>query len=194
MYAIYQFFATPHLNLVLAIQKDEESKDVKKAMRAQNDLKLKKAKTPHVSKKLLFNNFTATKTAMKYIFVCGGTISGLGKGVTVSSIGAILQLYGFNITAIKIDPYLNLDAGTMSPFEHGEVYVLEDGAEVDLDLGNYERYLNVHLSGSHNITTGKIYSKVIEAERRGDYLGKTVQVVPHITNAIIDWISMTSEV
>lgn len=131
---------------------------------------------------------------MKYIFVCGGTISGLGKGVTVSSIGAILQSYGFNITAIKIDPYLNLDAGTMSPFEHGEVYVLEDGAEVDLDLGNYERYLNVHLSGSHNLTTGKIYSKVIEAERRGDYLGKTVQVVPHITNAIMDWISMTSEI
>ena len=131
---------------------------------------------------------------MKYIFICGGSVSGIGKGVTVSSIGAILQLYGFSITSIKIDPYLNVDAGTMSPFEHGEVFVLDDGAEVDLDLGNYERYLNISLTSSHNITTGKIYSRVIEAERRGDYLGKTVQVVPHVTNAIMDWIQMTSEV
>jgi CTP synthase len=105
-----------------------------------------------------------------------------------------LQLYGFSITTIKIDPYLNVDAGTMSPFEHGEVYVLNDGAEADLDLGNYERYLDIHLSKMHNITTGKIYSKVIDAERRGDYLGKTVQVIPHITNAIMDWLSMTSEI
>lgn len=105
-----------------------------------------------------------------------------------------MKLYGFSVTSIKIDPYLNVDAGTMSPFEHGEVYVLDDGAEVDLDLGNYERYLDINLTNNHNLTTGKIYSRVIEAERRGDYLGKTVQVVPHITNAIMDWIAMTSEV
>ena len=103
----------------------------------------------------------------------------------MSSIGAILKSCGYHLTSIKIDPYLNVDAGTMSPFEHGEVYVLHDGSEVDLDLGNYERYLNIRLHSDHNITTGKIYQRVIEAERKGDYLGKTVQVVPHVTNAIM---------
>lgn len=115
-------------------------------------------------------------------------MSGLGKGVTISSMGRILQAAGFVVTSIKIDPYLNVDAGTMSPFEHGEVFVLSDGGEADLDLGNYERFLNIQLSADHNITTGKIYRKVISRERRGDYLGKTVQVVPHITNEIQDWI------
>ena len=126
--------------------------------------------------------------AMKYVIVSGGVLSGLGKGVTASSIGVLLKSAGLNVTAIKIDPYLNSDAGTMSPFEHGEVFVLDDGGEADLDLGNYERFLDVTLGKDNNLTTGKIYSKVIESERRGDYLGKTVQVVPHITDSIQDWI------
>ena len=126
--------------------------------------------------------------AMKYVVVSGGVLSGLGKGVTASSIGVLLKAAGLRVTSIKIDPYLNSDAGTMSPFEHGEVFVLDDGGEVDLDLGNYERFLDINLSRDNNLTTGKIYAKVIEAERRGDYLGKTVQVIPHITDAVQDWI------
>uniref|UniRef100_A0A7S0RRZ8 CTP synthase n=1 Tax=Chlamydomonas leiostraca TaxID=1034604 RepID=A0A7S0RRZ8_9CHLO len=125
---------------------------------------------------------------MKYVLVTGGVVSGLGKGVTASSIGVLLKNCGFRVTSIKIDPYLNMDAGTMSPFEHGEVFVLDDGGEADLDLGNYERFLDVTLNKDNNLTTGKIYQHVIERERRGDYLGKTVQVVPHITDAIQDWI------
>ena len=125
---------------------------------------------------------------MKYVVVSGGVLSGLGKGVTASSIGVLLKSAGLKVTSIKIDPYLNSDAGTMSPFEHGEVFVLDDGGEVDLDLGNYERFLDINLSRDNNLTTGKIYAKVIEAERRGDYLGKTVQVIPHITDAVQDWI------
>jgi len=125
---------------------------------------------------------------MKYVIVSGGVLSGLGKGVTASSLGVLLKSAGMRPTAIKIDPYLNTDAGTMSPFEHGEVFVLDDGGEVDLDLGNYERFLDVNLTRDNNLTTGKVYSKVIEAERRGDYLGKTVQVIPHITDSIQDWI------
>ena len=125
---------------------------------------------------------------MKYVVVSGGVLSGLGKGVTASSIGVLLKAAGLRVTSIKIDPYLNSDAGTMSPFEHGEVFVLDDGGEVDLDLGNYERFLDINLSKDNNLTTGKIYAKVIEAERRGDYLGKTVQVIPHITDAVQDWI------
>jgi len=125
---------------------------------------------------------------MKYVVVSGGVLSGLGKGVTASSIGVLLKSAGLRVTSIKIDPYLNSDAGTMSPFEHGEVFVLDDGGEVDLDLGNYERFLDINLSKDNNLTTGKIYAKVIEAERRGDYLGKTVQVIPHITDAIQDWL------
>ena len=125
---------------------------------------------------------------MKYVVVSGGVLSGLGKGVTASSIGVLLKSAGLRVTSVKIDPYLNSDAGTMSPFEHGEVFVLDDGGEVDLDLGNYERFLDISLERDHNITTGKIYSKVIEAERRGDYLGKTVQVIPHITDAVQNWI------
>jgi len=125
---------------------------------------------------------------MKYVVVTGGVVSGLGKGVTISSMGRLLQSCGLKVTSIKIDPYLNVDAGTMSPFEHGEVFVLADGGESDLDLGNYERFLGIELTSKHNLTTGKIYRKVILAERRGDYLGKTVQVVPHITDCIQEWI------
>ena len=125
--------------------------------------------------------------AMKYVVVSGGVLSGIGKGVTASSIGVLLKSMGLRVTAIKIDPYLNSDAGTMSPFEHGEVFVLDDGGEVDLDLGNYERFLDIRLGRDNNLTTGKVYSGVIERERRGDYLGKTVQVVPHITDEIQEW-------
>src|SRR5687768_14010495 len=124
--------------------------------------------------------------AMKYILVTGGVVSGIGKGVISSSIGTLLKACGLRVTSIKIDPYINIDAGTFSPYEHGEVFVLDDGGEVDLDLGNYERFLNICLHRDNNITTGKIYKEVIEKERRGDYLGKTVQVVPHICNAIQD--------
>eukprot|EP00401_Gymnodinium_catenatum_P063204 CAMPEP_0117509534 /NCGR_PEP_ID=MMETSP0784-20121206/27524_1 /TAXON_ID=39447 /ORGANISM="" /LENGTH=622 /DNA_ID=CAMNT_0005305143 /DNA_START=70 /DNA_END=1935 /DNA_ORIENTATION=+ len=129
-----------------------------------------------------------TEAPMKYFVVTGGTVSGLGKGTAISSIGVVLRSHGLRVTAIKIDPYLNIDAGTMSPFEHGEVYVLEDGGEVDLDLGNYERFLDVTLTSSHSITSGKIYEQVIKRERTGHYLGKTVQMVPHVTDAIQDWI------
>ncbi|CAI0541646.1 unnamed protein product [Linum tenue] len=125
---------------------------------------------------------------MKYVVVTGGGMSGLGKGVTSSSVGVLLQACGLRVTCIKIDPYLNIDAGTMSPFEHGEVFVLQDGGEADLDLGNYERFLDVTLTSDNNITTGKINRTVMEKERRGAYLGKTVQVVPHVTDEIQDWI------
>ncbi|MDD4332053.1 MAG: CTP synthase (glutamine hydrolyzing) [Methanosarcinaceae archaeon] len=121
---------------------------------------------------------------MKYIVVTGGVMSGLGKGITIASIGRNLKNRGYKVTAIKIDPYINIDAGTMSPFQHGEVFVLKDGGEVDLDLGNYERFLDTELTRDHNLTTGKVYQAVINKERRGDYLGKTVQIIPHITNEI----------
>lgn len=131
---------------------------------------------------------------MKYVVVSGGVISGIGKGVLASSTGMLLKTLGLKVTSIKIDPYMNIDAGTMSPLEHGECFVLNDGGETDLDLGNYERYLNVTLTKDHNITTGKIYSHVIARERKGDYLGKTVQIVPHLTNAIQDWIERVSRI
>ena len=131
---------------------------------------------------------------MKYILVTGGVISGIGKGVVASSIGVILKNCNVPVTSIKIDPYINIDAGTFSPYEHGEVYVLDDGGEVDLDLGNYERFLDVTLHSDNNITTGKIYQHVINKERKGDYLGKTVQVVPHITDAIQAWVSRVAEI
>lgn len=130
---------------------------------------------------------------MRYLLVTGGVISGLGKGITASSLGVLLQTHGCTVTAIKIDPYLNQDSGTISPFEHGECFVLEDGGEVDLDLGSYERFLGIKLTKDNNITTGKVYKKVLEAERRGDYLGATVQIVPHITDAIIEWIQKVGE-
>ncbi|QSG15824.1 CTP synthase [Halapricum desulfuricans] len=120
----------------------------------------------------------------KFVFVTGGVMSGLGKGITAASTGRLLKNAGFDVTAVKIDPYLNVDAGTMNPFQHGEVYVLKDGGEVDLDLGNYERFLDEDMTFDHNVTTGKTYRHVIEKERAGDYLGKTVQIIPHITDDI----------
>ncbi|OBT83898.1 hypothetical protein VE02_08408 [Pseudogymnoascus sp. 03VT05] len=131
---------------------------------------------------------------MKYILVSGGVVSGVGKGIIASSTGLLLKAKGLSVTMIKIDPYINVDAGTMAPKEHGEVFVLDDGGEVDLDLGNYERYLNITLTREHNITTGKIYRHVIEAERRGEYLGKTVQIVPHLVDAIADWIERVAQI
>lgn len=129
-----------------------------------------------------------------YIIVTGGVISGLGKGITASSIGLLLKGYGFKVTAIKIDPYLNFDSGTMSPWQHGECYVLNDGGETDLDLGNYERFLDINLTSDHSLTTGKVFKKVIDKERKGDYLGNTVQMVPHVTDLIQDHIDRTSRV
>jgi CTP synthase len=120
----------------------------------------------------------------KYIFVTGGVVSSLGKGLAASSIGSLLEARGLRVTFIKLDPYINVDPGTMSPFQHGEVFVTDDGAETDLDLGHYERFTHAHLSQANNWTTGRIYLSVIEKERRGDYLGKTIQVIPHVTNEI----------
>lgn len=122
--------------------------------------------------------------AVKYIFVTGGVMSGLGKGVVTSSIAKLLQLSNQKVSCVKIDPYLNYDAGTMNPIAHGEVFVTEDGGECDMDIGNYERFLNQNIAKSHNITTAQIYSSVIEAERRGEYLGACVQIIPHVTDAI----------
>ncbi len=122
----------------------------------------------------------------KYIFVTGGVVSSLGKGLAASSIGCLLEARGLSVSLIKLDPYINVDPGTMSPFQHGEVFVTDDGAETDLDLGHYERFTHAHLSQANNWTTGRIYLSVIEKERRGDYLGKTIQVIPHVTNEIKD--------
>lgn len=121
---------------------------------------------------------------MKFIFVTGGVISSLGKGLVTSSIGLLMKARGFNVNLVKIDPYLQIDAGTMSPYEHGEVFVTEDGGETDLDIGNYERFLDKNLTAQNNITTGKIYWNVLRKERRGEFLGKTIQVIPHITDEI----------
>jgi CTP synthase len=120
----------------------------------------------------------------KYIFVTGGVVSSLGKGITASSLGALLENRGLDITILKLDPYLNVDPGTMSPFQHGEVFVTDDGAETDLDLGHYERFTSATLSRLNSVSAGQVYSRVLEAERRGDYLGKTVQVIPHVTDEI----------
>lgn len=120
----------------------------------------------------------------KYIFVTGGVVSSLGKGITAASLGRLLKNRGLKVTIQKFDPYINVDPGTMSPYQHGEVFVTDDGAETDLDLGHYERFIDINLSKNSNVTTGKIYSSVISKERRGEYLGGTVQVIPHITNEI----------
>jgi len=130
---------------------------------------------------------------VKYIIITGGVMSGLGKGITAASVGRILKNRGYCVTAVKIDPYLNIDAGTMNPAQHGEVFVLKDGSEVDLDLGNYERFLDIELTSPHNITTGKVYRTVIEKERRGDFLGETVQIIPHITDQIKACIRQAAE-
>ena len=119
-----------------------------------------------------------------YIFVTGGVVSSLGKGIAAASLAAILEARGLNVTMMKLDPYINVDPGTMSPTQHGEVFVTEDGAETDLDLGHYERFIRTKMTRRNNFTTGRIYSDVLRKERRGDYLGATVQVIPHITNAI----------
>src|SRR5216110_476147 len=124
----------------------------------------------------------------KYIFVTGGVVSSLGKGIAAASIGCLLESRGLRVTLQKFDPYLNVDPGTMSPFQHGEVFVTDDGAETDLDLGHYERFTNVKMGKRNNFTTGQIYESVIRKERRGDYLGGTVQVIPHITDEIKSWI------
>src|SRR5207245_3942503 len=124
--------------------------------------------------------------ATKYIFVTGGVVSSLGKGLASASIGCLLEGHGYEVAMMKCDPYINVDPGTMSPYQHGEVYVTEDGAETDLDLGHYERFTHCVTSRDSNITTGKIYGSVIARERRGDYLGRTVQVIPHLTDEIQD--------
>ena len=120
----------------------------------------------------------------KFIFVTGGVVSGLGKGITAASLGRLLKARGLKVAAQKLDPYINVDPGTMSPYQHGEVYVTEDGAETDLDLGHYERFIDEDLNKFSNLTTGKVYSNVIAKERRGEYLGSTVQTIPHITDEI----------
>lgn len=124
----------------------------------------------------------------KYIFVTGGVVSGLGKGITAASLGRLLKARGLKIASQKLDPYINVDPGTMSPYQHGEVYVTEDGAETDLDLGHYERFIDEDLNKFSNLTTGKVYWNVLNKERRGEYLGETVQVIPHITNEIKEFI------
>ena len=120
----------------------------------------------------------------KFIFITGGVMSGLGKGVITSSTAKLLQLLGLKVSCIKIDPYVNYDAGTMNPIAHGEVFVTEDGGECDMDIGNYERFLDIAMTKDHNITTGRVYLDVIQSEREGKYLGQCVQIIPHITDAI----------
>src|SRR6202166_4713486 len=120
----------------------------------------------------------------RYIFITGGVVSSLGKGLASAALGSVLQARGFKVRLRKLDPYLNVDPGTMNPYQHGECFVTDDGAETDLDLGHYERFIDVNLTRESNVTTGQVYSSVISHERRGDYLGGTIQVVPHVTNEI----------
>ena len=129
----------------------------------------------------------------KYIFFTGGVVSSIGKGIAAASLGRLLKNRGLNVTIQKCDPYINVDPGTMSPYQHGEVFVTEDGSEADLDLGHYERFIDITLNKFSDVTTGRVYSEVIEKERRGDYLGATVQVIPHITDAIKDKIIRAGE-
>ncbi|NBX42315.1 MAG: CTP synthase, partial [Rhodobacteraceae bacterium] len=126
----------------------------------------------------------------RYIFITGGVVSSLGKGLASAALGALLQARGYTVRLRKLDPYLNVDPGTMSPFEHGEVFVTDDGAETDLDLGHYERFTGVSARATDSVSSGRIYSNVLEKERRGDYLGKTIQVIPHVTNEIKDFIAI----
>src|SRR6201984_468119 len=129
----------------------------------------------------------------RYIFITGGVVSSLGKGLASAALGALLQARGFKVRLRKLDPYLNLDPGTMSPYQHGEVFVTDDAAETDLDLGHYERFTGVSATRADNITTGQIYQTILTKERRGDYLGATIQVVPHVTNAIKEFIRDSNE-
>ena len=126
----------------------------------------------------------------RYVFITGGVVSSLGKGLASAALGALLQARGYSVRLRKLDPYLNVDPGTMSPFEHGEVFVTDDGAETDLDLGHYERFTGVSARKTDSVSSGRIYSTVLEKERRGDYLGKTIQVIPHVTNEIKDFIAI----
>jgi len=130
---------------------------------------------------------------VKYIFVTGGVLSSLGKGIAAASIGSLLECSGLKITLLKLDPYINVDPGTMNPFQHGEVYVTDDGAETDLDLGHYERFTHARMGKINNVTAGRIYNDVIEKERRGEFLGSTVQVIPHITDEIKSRIRAVSD-
>ena len=120
----------------------------------------------------------------RFVFVTGGVVSSLGKGIAAASLGAILEARGLRVTMLKLDPYINVDPGTMSPFQHGEVFVTEDGAETDLDMGHYERFIRTRMTKANNFTAGRVYEDVLRKERRGDYLGGTVQVIPHITDEI----------
>jgi len=129
----------------------------------------------------------------KFVFVTGGVVSSLGKGIAAASLAALLESRGLKVTMLKLDPYINVDPGTMSPFQHGEVFVTEDGAETDLDLGHYERFISSKMRKANNFTTGQIYESVLRKERKGEYLGKTVQVIPHITNEIQDFIARGAE-
>ena len=142
----------------------------------------------HQAESALLGSAPRPNDMTKYVFVTGGVVSSLGKGIASASLAAILESRGLKVTLIKLDPYLNVDPGTMSPFQHGEVFVTDDGAETDLDLGHYERFISTKMKRSNNFTTGQIYKSVLEKERRGDYLGKTVQVIPHVTNEIQDFI------
>ena len=130
----------------------------------------------------------------KYIFVTGGVVSGLGKGIVAASLGRLLKLRGYKVAAQKLDPYMNVDPGTMNPIQHGEVYVTEDGAETDLDLGHYERFIDEDLNKYSNLTSGKVFSRVLEKERKGEYLGQTVQIIPHVTNETKRFIKKNAEV
>ena len=130
----------------------------------------------------------------KYIFVTGGVVSGLGKGITAASLGRLLKQRGLKVAAQKLDPYMNVDPGTMSPFQHGEVFVTEDGAETDLDLGHYERFIDENLNKYSNLTSGKVFWNVLNRERKGEYLGETVQIIPHVTNEIKSFIYKTGTV
>src|SRR5574339_1283960 len=144
--------------------------------------------------RITFTRSPTMETMMgKYIFVTGGVVSSLGKGLASASIGNLLESRGLKITFLKLDPYINVDPGTMNPYQHGEVYVTDDGAETDLDLGHYERYTSLTLTKENNYTTGRIYNSIIQKERRGDYLGRTVQVIPHITNEIKDAIRLAAK-
>ncbi|MEE1109961.1 MAG: CTP synthase, partial [Lachnospiraceae bacterium] len=129
----------------------------------------------------------------KYVFVTGGVVSGLGKGITAASLGRLLKMRGLRVASQKLDPYMNVDPGTMSPFQHGEVFVTDDGAETDLDLGHYERFIDENLTRYSNLTSGKVYWNVLNRERKGEYLGQTVQVIPHITDEIKDFIFKGAE-
>ena len=124
------------------------------------------------------------RNPVKYIFVLGGVLSGLGKGIVASSLGYLLKSKGYKVTIQKLDPYLNIDPGTMNPYQHGEVFVLDDGSETDLDLGHYERFINENMSSLNTTSAGRVYWNVLNKERKGDYLGETIQVIPHITSEI----------